>query len=30
MKWDKLLPSALWALWTIRSEKTGYTNFELL
>ena len=29
MKWDKL-PSALWALWTIRSEKTGYTNFELL
>ena len=28
--WDELLPSALWALRTVKSEKTGFSSFELM
>ena len=28
--WDEILPSALWALRTSKSEKTGFSSFELL
>lgn len=29
-EWDDLLPSALWALRTTKSEATGFSSFELL
>jgi len=28
--WDELLPTALWALRTAKSEVTGFSSFELL
>jgi len=29
-QWDEILPSALWVLRTVKSEKTGFSSFELM